>query len=355
MTQDLLSLPLFAFDTEQEAFAPQGELPAHQGSIKAVWIERQGSLLHPTPLGEKGEVLSVNLTRGCMHRCAFCSVRAAPNYSGQLPLQIYSETPDRLAQELASRRHKPRAVYISPSTDPFPPHLDLQTETIRVVRVLAGFGVQAWLMTRGFIRPAMMDALSALREHVKITVGMTTLDRRLQRALEPLTASPRLRLRQIGQLRERGINVQVAIEPLIPGLTDTRDNLDAVLDALSDLGIRQVSASYLFLRPAIRDNLVEALLQNGLADTVTEAFAAGPLLNSPGLAAARYLPRGRRQHGYAALMALAAARGISVGITAMTNPDFPSARAPLPEPTSRQRLLPLFLEQTRRPQTCVPH
>ena len=45
--------------------------------------------------------------------------------------------------------------------------------------------------------------------------------------LEPLTASPRLRLRQIRRLRDLGIPVQVALEPLVPGLTDTRDNLAA--------------------------------------------------------------------------------------------------------------------------------
>jgi len=349
MTRGLLPLPLFAPDIEQDAFAPAGEpeQTASQGWIKAVWVERQGTLLHPTPLGEAGEVLSLNLARGCMHRCAFCSVRAAPNFPGRLPLHIYADTPERVALELASKRQKPRAVFISPSTDPFPPHLESQTETVRVVRVLARFGIQAWLMTRGFIRPAVMDALSALREHAKITIGLTTLDRRLQRVLEPLTASPRLRLRQIGQLKERGIRVQVAMEPLIPGVTDTRENIVAVFDALSALGIRHVSASYLFLRPAIRDNLLEAMRQHGLADTVSEEFAAGPLLTAPGLAAARYLPRARRQRGYAALMALAAARGIAVGITGMTNPDFPTVRAPSPELTPRQRLLPLFLEQNR--------
>jgi DNA repair photolyase len=350
MTQGLLSLPIFPPENEQEAFTPRGEAEqtAHQGRIKAVWVERQGSLLHPTPMGEKGEVLSLNLARGCLHRCAFCSIRAAPSFPAEQPLQIYAGTAERLAWDLASRRQKPRAVYLSPSTDPFPPLIDLQTETARVVQVLARHGVQAWLMTRGFIRPAVMNALSACCEYVRVTVGLTTMDRGLQRALEPLTAPPRLRLRAIGQLRERAIPVQVALEPLIPGVTDTRDNLVPILDALSDLGVRQVSASYLFLRPAIRDNLSEALRRHGIEDTVTEAFAAGPILTAPGLAAARYLPRARRQRGYAALMALAAARRISVTITAMTNPDFPAARLPLSVPTPRQRLLPLFVEQTRR-------
>ena len=39
---------------------------------------------------------------------------------------------------------------------------------------------------------------------------------------------------------------------------------------------------------------------------VLEAFAGGPILSSGTIAPARYLPKARRQRGYAALMALAA-------------------------------------------------
>jgi DNA repair photolyase len=255
---------------------------------------------------------------------------------------MYAGTPERLAIELSSRRRRPRAVYLSPSTDPFPPQLGLQLETARVVEVLARHEVQSWLMTRGYIRPAVLEALAAFRRHAKITIGLTTLDRSLQRTLEPLAAPPRLLLRQIRELRERDLNVQVALEPLIPGITDTRKNLVALLDALAHLGIEHISTSYLFLRPAIRDNLLVALEKAGLADTLSDEFSSGPILTAPGLSPARYLPRARRQRGYAAVMALAAERGITVGISSMTNPDFPAARPALPEASSRQPTLPMF-------------
>src|SRR5437660_6213125 len=100
MMQGMLSLPLFASDSDQAVLAQNGEAAGNDGSINAVWVERPGSFLHPTPLGETGEVLSLNLARGCMHRCAFCSVRAAPNYPEQHSLQIYSDTPARLDREL---------------------------------------------------------------------------------------------------------------------------------------------------------------------------------------------------------------------------------------------------------------
>jgi hypothetical protein len=55
---------------------------------------------------------------------------------------------------------------------------------------------------------------------------------------------------------------------------------------------------------------------------VFDAFRRGPVLSGKSVAPAQYLPKVRRQYGYAALMALAANHGIRVGINAVTNPDF---------------------------------
>jgi hypothetical protein len=87
---------------------------------------------------------------------------------------------------------------------------------------------------------------------------------------------------------------------------------------------------------------------------VLQPYRAGSILTAPGLAAARYLPRGYRQRGYATLMALAANHGISVTISRLTNPDFnaPKQHAATDQPSLRE----LFLRQgkedttTRSPQ-----
>jgi DNA repair photolyase len=218
-------------------------------------------------------------------------------------------------------------VFVSPSTDPFPPSSEVQAETVRVVNVLAKFGVEAWLMTRGFIRPFALRALAAQAKSVKAVVAVTTLDRGLQRVLEPGTAPPRLRLRQIAGLRRAEVRVQVALDPLLPGLTDTRGNLDSLLRAVAGLGVKQVSASYLFLRPGIVENLRTALRPRGLDESVLEAYAEGPILAVEGIAPARYLSKSRRQRGYAALMALAARHGLTVSVSALANPDFAPPRA----------------------------
>lgn len=303
--------------------------------------ERKGPLLHASPVADTADALSLNVTTGCAHRCAFCSVRANPAYLGDGVLQLDPHLSDRVAEEIAGRKQKPRAVYISPATDPFPPLREVQAQTGKVIEVLGSQGIESWLLTRGYIRPFALEALAAFRDQVKVTVGLTTLDRDLQRLLEPLAAPPRLRLRQLEELRALGVPVQAAIEPLLPGLTDTRENLSRLLEGLADAGVRRVTVGYLFMRQGIQANLDQALQTHGGGDGVFAAFTGGPVLEAGAIAPARYLPRTRRQRTYATIMSLAADLGITVTVSGTTNPDFRPPRKPSPTAGPRQRMLPM--------------
>ena len=304
-------------------------------------IARSGLAFQPTALTADKEVLALNLMRGCGQRCAFCSVRGSAHYSGDDELFLYDDSPEKLATELDTRPRLPRAIFISPATDPFPPLVEVQEQAALTVAALAERGVETWLMTRGLIRPHAMQVLAAHRDRVRVTVSMTTCDRQLQRTLEPWCASPRLRLKQIAKLRSLEIPVQVAIDPMIPGVTDTRSNLSAVLEAVGDSGVRHVTASYVYLREGIAKNLASALAPLGMDQEVLSEYDNGPVLTGPGLAAARYLPRNRRQRGYGMLISLAAGHGISVSFSGMTNPDFAPPRS---SSASSQRLFPLFMQ-----------
>ncbi|HEX5268973.1 MAG TPA: hypothetical protein VFW33_00735, partial [Gemmataceae bacterium] len=117
--------------------APPTPQPAVPQGPRVEWVTRTGPVLHPTALAGEGDVLALNLARGCAHQCAFCSVRAYPGYPGDGVVQLFAGTADRLARELLRLPRLPRAVFISPSTDPFPPLRGVQVEAARVVGVLA--------------------------------------------------------------------------------------------------------------------------------------------------------------------------------------------------------------------------
>src|SRR5207248_1756113 len=100
--------------------------------------------------------------------------------------------------------------------------------------------------------------------------------------------------------RDAGIACNAALEPLIPGVTDTRENLMPVLEALSLAGVRSVTVGYLVLHQRTEQHLQTILRPQGLDTLVMEEYTRGPILRSGRGPSGRYLPRSRRQHGYAA-------------------------------------------------------
>lgn len=292
-----------------------------------IWRVRRGPLLHANPLNDDPSVLSLNLAQGCMHQCSFCSVRGHAAYRGNEEIGLYANSAKQLRAELARRTVLPRAVVISPSTDPFAPSLLIQQITLSVVQVLAEAGIESWLMTRGWIRPSILEGLVPFRDKLRLRIALTTANRQLQRTVEPLTAPPVLRFRQLRALRDLGIRFDVAIEPLLPDVTDTRENLKPLLGRLADVGVEQVSIGYAFMRTGIRANVEQTLEKMGLdIDDLDEAYRKGPILTSGLIAAARYLPRVRRERSYASIVTWGEEVGIRVSVCGTTNPDFHRAR-----------------------------
>jgi hypothetical protein len=110
---------------------------------------------------------------------------------------------------------------------------------------------------------------------------------------------------------------------------------------LATAGVQHVTVGYLMLHARAEQALMTALRPLGLGSLVAEEYARGPMLSRVRGMAGRYLPRARRQHGYAALMAMASSFGIRVSVNALTNPDF--AGAPRPPVVRGERSAPLQL------------
>jgi DNA repair photolyase len=91
-----------------------------------------------------------------------------------------------------------------------------------------------------------IDILSRMAEKglARVAVSVTSLDRRLSRAMEPRAATPSLRLDTIRQLSDAGIPTSVMVAPVVPALTD--HEMERILDAAKANGA--LDAGYILLR-----------------------------------------------------------------------------------------------------------
>ena len=86
---------------------------------------------------------------------------------------------------------------------------------------------------------------------------MTTLDRKLARAMEPRAATPARRLETLRLLSEAGVPTTVMVAPIIPALNESE--IERILDAAAAAGVREAGYVLLRLPLEVRDIFKEFL------------------------------------------------------------------------------------------------
>ena len=106
-----------------------------------------------------------------------------------------------------------------------------------------------------------MDLLRRIAEHsgVSVNLSITTMRTRLARILEPRAPRPDLRMHAVQELRRAGIAAGVFAMPILPGITDREEDLDALARAARDAGAQWFAASVLFLMPSAQKQFLPFL------------------------------------------------------------------------------------------------
>jgi DNA repair photolyase len=196
---------------------------------------------------------SINPYRGCEHGCIYCYARPAHAYMGLSP-GVDFETrlffkPDAallLERELRAKAYVCRPIHIGGNTDPYQPAERGLRITRGVLEVLQRFGHPFSIITKSALIVRDADILSDMGRAglARAFVSVTTLDRKLARAMEPRAATPERRLDAVKALADAGAVVGVLFAPVIPGLND--HELEAVLERAKAAGAS--SAGYVVLR-----------------------------------------------------------------------------------------------------------
>jgi DNA repair photolyase len=277
---------------------------------------------------ESSQIQSWNLDlgKGRPRDYLFCQERMRPADSASYCPQIslFKSVSERLAAELAWRQPLPTLVQIGAMLDPFHDIDELRHETVITVKLLAERRIISWLVTRGEIDGRVAEQLQNYRDWIRIVLAIASQNKDIQKVLEPCAASFEQRLDSFRRLNEKGIRSEIILEPMVPNLTDTHEQLEELLDHLANAGVTQITASYLVLRPEAKSAMTAALEPPGWSELALSAYADGVRVRKGPLAPAILLSKARRQRGYALLMALAAQVGISVRLSSRSNPDFGS-------------------------------
>lgn len=273
-------------------------LPVLQRRGDALFYALDGARLAAPGTGVMTGTLTVNPYVGCEMSCSYCYAPYAHNWlmerlgeSGRLLREPGAPTAfdraifvKRAGQSVVEQvlRSPGTLVALGTATDPYQPAERRFGITRRILESLATLrGVRVSITTKSPLVVRDLDLLERIRDRggrVDVHVSLISTDAGLLRVIEPRSPTPARRLDALRRIREREIRAGVFAMPLLPGLTDSQESIDALFSAardagacyvvaggvrLSDLSWRRFLPALQSLRPDLVDAYQEIIRRRG--------------------------------------------------------------------------------------------
>lgn len=175
----------------------------------------------------------INLYRGCSHGCIYCDSRSTCyqiNHDFE-DIEVKCNAPAILEEQLRRKRN-PCMIGTGAMTDPYL-HIEEELQFTRQCLALIeryGFGLTILTKSARILRD--LDLLKAINRKTKCVVQMTltTYDENLCRKLEPNVSTTLERFHVLEVMRDNGIPTVVWLDPILPFINDTEENLMGLMD-----------------------------------------------------------------------------------------------------------------------------
>ena len=201
---------------------------------------------------------TINPYRGCEFACKYCYARYTHEFMEmrdgiEFEQKIYAKqhAADLLRQELRKVKAG-EEIAIGTATDPYQP-IERKLEITRAIlqEFARHSGFELGIVSKSAMIVRDIDVLQEISQHNQISVNftVTTVDTDLARILEPRAPRPDLRLEALRKLRDAGIRAGVICAPVLPGITDSPKQLEAVVRCAAEAKATYIYANPLFLKP----------------------------------------------------------------------------------------------------------
>ncbi len=232
----------------------------HSGRGAVLEEKRSKSIIHSFVI-KNYNGLTINPYQGCSHRCAYCY--ATYEWSPEFYDKIYakSNAPQVLEKELAAwnKSDKIMPVMVSSATDPYQPaELRFQL-TRRCIQILQKYNVPYYVFTKSTLIERDLKLHRQYRHNCFLVWSVTTCQENTRRLIEPGTAPSNKIFNTIKKCAEAGLCCGVNIDPIIPLVTDTECEMNELIKACKEAGVRHAFGAPLRLREDIWERMKAVL------------------------------------------------------------------------------------------------
>jgi DNA repair photolyase len=212
---------------------------------------------------------TVNPYRGCAMGCRYCYATYSHGYLGldepeafHRVVFVKRDSPDETRRRLGPIIRKGGFVALGTVTDPYQPGEVELRATRHFLEIVAAYrNVRLGVTTKGVLILRDLDLLRRIHERSSLSVhfSLISMNADLLRRLEPWAPPPEVRVEAMRRLSSAGLKVSLSLARILPGLTDSAEDLDELLSSVAAAGISTMSSTILFLRSPTKEKYLEWL------------------------------------------------------------------------------------------------
>jgi DNA repair photolyase len=210
--------------------------------------KKSKSILHDFFVYGK-EGLTINPYNGCHHRCGYCY--ATYEWSNEFYDHIYAKinATDLLSQQIQSYKGNIiHPVMIASATDAYQPAELKYSLTRKCVEVLQEFEIPYYIFTKSSLIERDLELHTRYSHNCFVVWSITTNNENIKRIVEPGTPPSKSVYKVIEKFCKSGIKYVVNIDPILPLITDSKEDITNIIDSANDIGVKYVSGAILRLR-----------------------------------------------------------------------------------------------------------
>ena len=180
---------------------------------------------------------TINPYSGCAHACIYCDARSNRYYLQQdfeNEVIVKIDIDKILESKIQNARNLlPDVVAPGGVNDAYQPIEMQEKNTLKILRIFKDNKFPINLATKSSLITRDISLLNEIAKDTWCTIGfsITTTDEQLASFLEPFSSPPKVRLKAIKTIKEKGPQIQVGtyFMPIIPYLEDNEENLESVI------------------------------------------------------------------------------------------------------------------------------
>lgn len=225
----------------------------------------------------------LNIYRGCEHGCKYCYAMYSHQYMGseQYFEDIYVKTNivERLEEQLSSPTWKREVVNIGGVTDSYQ-QAEAQYKIMPdILRLMIKYKTPCIISTKSDLILRDYDLIEKLSSitYVNVAATITCMDENIRRKIEPNGVESLKRFAMLKEFSKTKASTGLHFMPIIPYITDGRDNVDALYSNAADCGVSYVLPGVLYLRGKTRSVFFDFIKKdfNHLYDPLQTLYKTG--------------------------------------------------------------------------------